>query len=504
MHRVARIFRVFPHAGFVFLLISTAFLTDTIALAQSGGTLTITGNLTTPRTGHNATLLTNGQVLITGGWAGPTTWASAELYDPVTGTFAPTGDMTTGRYCHTATLLPNGKVLIAGGQSRLNGTLNDAVSAVATTELYDPSTGTFSAAGNMSQARACHTATLLDTGQVLIAGGYAGNGNMASAELYDPITGTFTPTGDMTEPGCETATLLANGKVLITRLVGYQPPYHAELYDPATGTFIRTGSMVYLDQGIGPAAVLLHSGRVLIAGGSYLEYGFSAHAELYDPATGTFTPGSDMTEGVSPETATLLGDGTAFIAGEGFIHATPSTGVCCTGSLELYDPGTGTFSSSGNTPPVGGQTATLLSDGTVLLSGGWLGYPPFTSSLSEIYHPASLVAAPALLSLSGDGQGQGAIQHAGTSRIASASDPAVPGEYVTAYLTGLTEGSVIPPQVAIGGRMAEVLSFGITPGYPALNYVNVRVPSGVAAGLAVPVRLTYLSRPSNAVTIGVQ
>ena len=124
---------------------------------------------------------------------------------------------------------------------------------------------------------------------------------------YDPITGTFTLTGDMTEPGCETATVLANGKVLIARLVGYGPPNHAELYDPATGTFTRTGSMVYPDQGIGPAAVLLPSGKVLIADG-FLDYDFSARAELYDPATGAFTPASDMAEGLMPETATLLGD----------------------------------------------------------------------------------------------------------------------------------------------------------------------------------------------------
>jgi uncharacterized protein (TIGR03437 family) len=178
-------------------------------------------------------------------------------------------------------------------------------------------------------------------------------------------------------------------------------------------------------------------------------------------------------------------------------------------SLELYDPSSGTFNPAGKPATLTGVSLTLLNNGQVLITGG----TPFTAggqccpvgmSSAELYTPAVLVPAPALFSTSGDGKGQGAIWHAQTGQIASADNPAAAGEALSMYTTSLADGSVIAPHVSVGGRLAQVLYFGAAPGYPGYYQVNFVVPGGAAPGAAVSARLTYFSRPSNAVTIGVR
>ena len=356
---------------------STPELTATPALAATSGPsatpvspFTPTGQLGVARSRYTATLLKDGRVLIVGG-LGPATstdpvpsdggvstmtsmsLASAELYDPATGEFGPTGSMSVGRADHTATPLPDGRVLIAGGSTQYVPTRLTS-EYVATAELYNPVTGTFSMTGSMAVARGGHSATLLPGGRVLIAGGdVSGSGwSLASAELYDPATGTFSPTGSMTVARVrQPATLLKDGRVLIAggmvdaRGVSMPELASAELYNPKTGSFTSTGSMSV--SRMWHTATLLPDGRVLLAGG----WGRSS-AELYDPKTGACTSTGSMAAPSAGDTATLLPSGLTLVVGGG--------------GAQTYDPATGEFAQIPGVSIVP-ETATLLFDGRVLL-----------------------------------------------------------------------------------------------------------------------------------------
>jgi Kelch motif protein len=204
------------------------------------------------------TQLKNGKILIAGGFDSgtsggrvvgynPNPVGKAEICDPTTGNLSPTGTMVIPRCCASATLLQNGQVLIAGGTSTFFAKSFDSA------EVYDPATGTFTAVGNMTIGRSGHTATLLRNGRVLIAGGSGnprGAGTTPIAELYNPDMKSFEPTGKMhSSRAGHTATLTPEGKVLMVGGHVQGGPYGmdspagtTELYDSQTGTFSLIGS----------------------------------------------------------------------------------------------------------------------------------------------------------------------------------------------------------------------------------------------------------------------
>lgn len=348
-----------------------------IPRANASSFLTV-GSLNSDRYYHTATLLSNGKVLVTGGYTTTTSSAlpSAELYDPATGTWSYTGSLNTGRYSHTATMLTNGQVLVVGG---IDTNFNISGSA----ELYNPLTGTWSNTGPLNVPRYTHTATLLPDGRVLVAGGQSPTGTTNSAELYDPSSGTWTPTGSLSIPRrYHSATLLANGTVLVAGGQSTGISSAAELYDPSFGTWSSTGSMTTNREL--HTAVFLTTGRVLVAGGRTIGTGLAAElktTQLYNPGTGAWATNKPMSTVREYHTATLLPNGTVLVTG-GYESGALNT-------AELYNSGSGgswtTTTTAMNTSRYY-HTATLLADGRVLIVGGYDGISSSLASV-ELYDP---------------------------------------------------------------------------------------------------------------------
>lgn len=397
--RILMVFAVYA-AGLVLALASVSSavtgdnaateLSATVPAQATGGMWTGTGDLGTPRDGQTATLLPNGQVLVAGGdrIAGRfRSLASAQLYHPATGRWQRITDMNYKHYGHTATLLTNGQVLVAGGVTCGRSCSRERRSS---TELFDPTTRTWTDTGKMSIPRWFHTATLLPDGKVLVAGGQTGDPfepqqNVNSAELYDPATGVWTPTGSMTTARAfHTATLLPNGQVLVAGSYALGGSVAtAELYDPVTGVWTPTGSMT--DGRYWHQATLLPNGQVLVAGGiANLGFTYLASAELYDPATGVWTETGSMSAARSVHTATLLPNGQVLVAG-GF-DATHGSDYL--ESAELYDPATGVWTTTDSMATARTQhTATLLPNGQVLVAGG-IGDGHVSLTGAELYQSA--------------------------------------------------------------------------------------------------------------------
>ncbi len=369
--------------------------TVTVTATDSGSvppgaadTFSPTGAPATGRTGFAANVFADGLVLIAGGTdANNNALQSAEIYSISGGNFVATGNLFQARTGAASVLLPTGKVLIAGGSS--NGLASGASSgALSSAELFDPSAGTFSFTGSMSTGRFGATATLLNTGKVLVAGGENVGGVLSSAELYDPTSNTFTvSSGSLnTARTGHSATLLGTGKVLIAGGSSNGTPFgalsSAEVFDPAAnggaGAFTAiTGLNSILDNPRWqPEAALLLNGRVLIAGGVEF-FGSNTTADIYDPVANTFTVSNHgLSVGRAGGSAVALPNGMVLLAG-----GTSATAV------DLYDPDSDLFDSTGNLQQSdNGLVSTLLNNGQVLVVGLTNAATPVSDA--ELYSPS--------------------------------------------------------------------------------------------------------------------
>lgn len=314
--------------------------------------------------------------------------ASAEIYDEATGTFSATGLMTYGRVGHTATAMNNATILIAGGHDSFSPR------PMANAELYDIGTGTFSLTGSMNSARLGHTAVLLRNGKVLVSGGW--NVDFSAIDLDDmfaPATEEFSPSVSMNDARMgHTATVLNDGSVL---LAGGADDFgvlaSAEACDADADTCNLVGAMTVARQYA--TATLLKNGEVLLTGGissSATCTGCATNtAELYNPKTAAFTPTGSMHTPRSGQTATILPNGTVLIAG-GLDDQTNTV----LNSTEIYDPAKGTFTLAPNMTVGRFQhTASTLSDGKVLIAGGFQDASTITNT-AEVYDPLEGVFTP--------------------------------------------------------------------------------------------------------------
>lgn len=389
-----------------------------------------------------------GDVLIAGGVSGTKSTSSAQFYDPTSKKFTKTGSMTIDRAAPCGLSLStnssgNQPVLVAGGAqvtAKTKGAITLSMTVLSSAEEYDPATGTFTALSNpMNQPRAGCTATQLDDGTILIAGGLDASGNpQNTAEIFDPTANppTFTAVGNMNSARAfHTATYIqiaTVGEVLITGGLTNNYPNSssqgltlesAELYDPTTKTFSPLTSQMS-DFRAFHTATALNDGTVLIAGGDSdgspgSAFGATPAADIYNPTDQTLAATGSLAEPLLLQGATLLSDGTVLITG-GFDAAQivifTSGGIgaffgTVARGAEIYTPSNNTFACIGGTTTVTNQGAPLtvcspvmkhthaghvaiaLNDGTILIAGGFGGGKATsnakTTKVAEIYSPTT-------------------------------------------------------------------------------------------------------------------
>ena len=345
---------------FMTLMLGSTLVFGVLGCGGGEPDTTSAGSMTTPRWGHSATVLNDGKLLVVGGQerlSGRV--GTAEIYDPVSNVWSAAANMIDPRgKSHSAVLLSDGKVMVMGD------------SETGTVEIYDPASNTWSATGSLIKPRNYVSTVLLNDGRVLVAGGEdatkTGRLPLGTAEVWDPSTGQFSATGSMEQDATANPAVLIGDKVLlISRYLG-------EIYDPATGTWSSAGKPMR-ERAQGAVAVVMENGKVMVSGGEFIRQGWVGAntvplmgTETYDPATNIWVETSNMHESRKNHASLVLNDGRVIVVGgkdeKTVIDAYdptsieemkwPTIGVLAEHRIELY-------------------TASLLNDGRVIIVGGF-------------------------------------------------------------------------------------------------------------------------------------
>lgn len=358
------------------LLRALLLLSSLPGLALAQGKVSPAGSLQVPRAGHTATRLLDGSVLVVGGRGTDslTELSSVERYQPKARRFVKAAPLRQGRSGHTATLLADGTVLVVGGTAH-RGEESRFV-ALASAERYDPRADTWSEVAPLSQPRHWHSATLLEDGRVLVAGGAREEqGLLSSVELFAPSTNRFEPGPPLTAARCLQVAVRLGAEVLVLggrAAQGEGPPgpvATGEAFDPASGAWRALPELA--DARARHAALVLADGRALVVGGA-TRLSLTNLAELWETQAASWRqPAHSLSLALAGHTATLLPDGDVLVAGGETVD------LIDTPRLQRFEVKAERWCLAGNLKFSRKQhTATLLLDGSVLLVGGLSGGLP--------------------------------------------------------------------------------------------------------------------------------
>ena len=410
MKRLLRLLRGSASSLLMFAMIAAAWVDPCIGQQTTAYGWMPTGKLNEARSGHTATLLPNGQVLVVGGESNvldgngySTHLDSAELYDPISGKWRVTGHLHHPRSGHSATLLRDGRVLVVGGNHTAG--LEDMDPEPATAEIFDPQTAAWTMTRNTRALGLPADSKLLADGRVLVTGNSLMGSNVVSVNVYDPAADSWTSSSFNFVGYGSAAKILADGRILVAG--GSSPgPYWltwdpvrsaAALYDPLAGTVTVTGSLN--DRRAWPVSSLLPGGEVLVAGGYVVDEVNGVppttvkSTERYDPASGSWARTGDLNTAREAATASLLPNGDVLVAGGyNWVATDGPYQLNVLSSAELYNASNGQWQLAGNLIAARvGHTATLLPDGRVLIVGGNI--PASRPNAYGLFTPTQLATA---------------------------------------------------------------------------------------------------------------